>query len=765
MKKKLLLFFICLSTFIFLNGLSVNAQPPTWQWAKKATGNNFDGGQGITTDSMGNILVTGRFRSPTIIFGSTTLVNTNNTGNTEDFFIAKYDSIGNLLWAKSAGGTGGDGGGSIKTDVSGSILVTGYFYSQSIAFGSTTLINANSTGLEDDIFIVKYDPSGNVLWAQRAGGVGSDAGYGISTDSNKNILLTGEFRSSIIIFGNDTLTNSGGSCMGGCHDIFIAKYDSYGNVLWAKRNGGIYDDDGSSISTDVNGNVLITGYFKSPQIILSSDTLINAVNTGNSYDMFIAKYSPSGNLLWAKRAGGTSNDMAWGTTADNSGNVIVTGYFGSSTITFGNDTLTNADNSGNTVDVFVVKYDTSGKELWAKRAGGISNDIAWAISTDTNGNVITTGDFESTAIVFGIDTLKNAGGSDIFVSKYSSSGNVIWGKSAGGTNGDIGYGIVADKNGSVLLTGYFSSPTIAFGSTVLTNTTGSGYYDLFVAKLRECNIATPTVTVSGATTFCQGNDVTLTSSSGNSYLWSNNATTQNIIVSTSGNYSVTVTNAGNCSVASAVMPVTVLTATASITPSGATTFCQGNSITLTANSGNTYIWSNNATTQNIIVNQSGSYTVAVSSTCGSSTSSPVTVTVNSTSSVSATSTPASCSIANGTATANAYGGTAPYTIIWSTTPVQNTQTATGLSSGNYSVQVTDANGCTNATSVNVTGNPNPTASATSTQASSCSTCDGTATVNPSGGTPSYTYLWNPSGQFTQTATGLCVGTYTVIVTD
>ncbi len=213
-------------------------------------------------------------------------------------------------------------------------------------------------------------------------------------------------------------------------------------------------------------------------------------------------------------------------------------------------------------------------------------------------------------------------------------------------------------------------------------------------------LATPTITASGPTIFCQGNDVTLSSSAGNSYLWSSGATDQDITVTVSGNYSVTITNASNCS-ATSVMPVTVLTTTASITPSGSTTICQGNTVALTANPGSSYLWSTAATTQSIVVNQTGSYTVYVSNTCGSDTSSPVNVLVNSTPTFSVTVINASaCTLSDGSATANASSGTPPYSYTWSNGGT--TAAITGLASGNYTLTVTDANNCAQTNTATVT---------------------------------------------------------------
>lgn len=134
-----------------------------------------------------------------------------------------------MLWAKSAGGTSIEGAQGISTDETGNVLITGYFASTSITFGTTTLTNAMGI----DIFVVKYDALGNVLWAKSAGGISSDFGVSIANDVSGNIFVTGFFNSPSINFGTTTLINKGES------DVFVVKYDEKGNVMWVKSSGGV----------------------------------------------------------------------------------------------------------------------------------------------------------------------------------------------------------------------------------------------------------------------------------------------------------------------------------------------------------------------------------------------------------------------------------------------------------------------------------------------------------------------------------------------
>lgn len=309
-------------------------------WLQNPIGLSSDWANGISADTMGNCYVTGYFTSSSISFGLYTLTNFGING-VEDFFIAKYDASGNVVWAHSIGGAGTDKGNSIATDANGSSYVTGYFNSTSLTFGSDTLINKGS----DDIFIVKYNAGGNVIWANRAGGTSDDQASSISTDSAGNSYVTGYFHSQSIAFGPDTLINTNNSA-----DVFIVKYDPAGNAAWAKKAGGTNYDYGSSIAVSANGNSYFTGYFQSPALTFGSDSL-NNISSSGSADIFILKYNTAGNVIWAKSAGGWGSDYGTGIKTDDFNNVYLTGYFDSSVLTIGSDTLNNYGNK----DILITK--------------------------------------------------------------------------------------------------------------------------------------------------------------------------------------------------------------------------------------------------------------------------------------------------------------------------------------------------------------------------------------------------------------------------
>jgi hypothetical protein len=326
--------------------------------------------------------------------------------------------------------------------------------------------------------------------------------------------------------------------------------------------------------------------------------------------------------------------------------------------------------------------------------------------------------------------------------------------------------------GSVTLTA--SSGTSYLWSTGATTqsivASASGNYSVTVTNANGCSaVSSPTavtvnanptasITAGGPTTFCAGGSVTLTASSGASYLWSTGATTQAITASTSGNYSVTVTNANGCSTTSSATPVTInANPTATITAGGPTTFCAGGSVTLTASSGSSYLWSTGATTQAITASTSGNYTVTVTNANGcSATSSATTVTVNANPTATITAGGPTTFCAGGTVTLTASSGTS---YLWSTGAT--TQAITVNATGNYNVTVTNASGCnTTSSATAVTTNANPTA--TITAGGPTTFCaGGSVTLTASSGS---SYLWS-TGATTQAIVASSTGNYSVTVTN
>ncbi|MFH0867246.1 MAG: SPOR domain-containing protein [Bacteroidota bacterium] len=257
MKIKLLLLIIALIfSFQFLTFNSF-AQTSELSWIKSA-------GAIATSsalDASGNTYVAGWFKSSTVTFGSATLKNNDNTGNSSDIFLAKYDTGKNTLWAKNTGGARSDRATSVAVAASGYIYVAGEYQSPTITFGSSTLKNTDNTGNSSDIFLVKYDAGGNVLWAKSAGGNNSDSAFSVTVDASGYIYIVGCFQGNSITFGSTSLSNTGTS------DFFQAEYDEGGNALLAKRT--------------LKGNIVKNIEYVVPVTSTSQTTNTNTNSTNN----------------------------------------------------------------------------------------------------------------------------------------------------------------------------------------------------------------------------------------------------------------------------------------------------------------------------------------------------------------------------------------------------------------------------------------------------------------------------------------------------
>lgn len=443
---------------------------PYCQWTKGYGLAKDEQARGITVDANGNVYSIGYFKSPTITFGSTTLTNVDNTGTAGDVYIVKHDSCGNVVWAKQAGDQDyEDRGIAITTDKSGNVYATGSYYSYYIKFGADSLSN---TGTGWSTYLVKFNPAGNVLWAKGMDASGSVHPSDLAIDKNGDIYMSGYYLSDSVKFGGIKVTGNTSD-----YSSFLAKFNSNGSAISVKSFTGYGSNEINSMTTDTTGNVIIAGYY-SDSVKVDSQILHGQSNL----NMFFAKFNPSGNLFWAKSVGDNYNDEATGVATDKTGNIYLTGYFQSDSITFDNIKLVliKFTSWGNG---FLAKYDGAGNALWAKRIGGLTDDYGKSVVVNKSGDVFVGGRFKSTSITLDGIKLNNVTGgnatSDIFVAKYNSNGQLKWAKSAGGLGDDVIEELTLGTNGIPYITGTFKPASIVFGANTLNN---AGLTDIFISN-------------------------------------------------------------------------------------------------------------------------------------------------------------------------------------------------------------------------------------------------------------------------------------------
>lgn len=294
-------------------------------WAKQFTGTNGDVGYSIATDTVGNVFVGGAFRD-TVDFDPGAGVFTLGTNFFDDAYIAKLDSNGNFIWAKQFAGNSNQTCYDIATDLSGSVIATG-------SFQSTTDFDPNAgtfnlTAGVVDVFVLKLDANGNLVWANDIGsGATTNLGRSVVVDSSGNSYSTGYFDGSQDFdpgAGTAFLTAQGSD------DAFVRKLDATGSLVWVKKFGGNGFDEGYGIYRDRHGSIYLTGNFNGGPVDFDPGAGAFLMTATGTNDAYINKLDSLGAFQWAVQMGGTGavdDDRGRGIVVNGIGNVYTTGYF------------------------------------------------------------------------------------------------------------------------------------------------------------------------------------------------------------------------------------------------------------------------------------------------------------------------------------------------------------------------------------------------------------------------------------------------------
>ncbi|MCW3071840.1 MAG: hypothetical protein JWO44_1730 [Bacteroidetes bacterium] len=738
--KKYLLSFTFLIPLFFSSYGQINIQ---WQTRYTSSGSNVDRAEDMVMDAAGNVYVTG--------LGVGTSTNF-------DFITIKYNSAGVQQWIAQYNGTGNglDEAHAIAIDTVGNVYVTGWSYGGATTGFDYATVKYNYAGVQQwatrynnttngtdeawdiatdyagNVYVtgtsdaagtnsaattIKYDAAGVQQYAKRFNGAGGDidAGYAICVEPvTSTVYVAGyTFQSASADF-----------------DFITLKYDAAGTQLWASQYNGPDNnyDEAHAITIDASGNVYVTGYTQT------------AVLT--NYDYATVKYNSAGVQQWAKTYNGTGNDYdrANAITIDAAKNVYITGK--------------SIGVSPAAEDIVTIKYDSTGVQKWLTRYNGPSHgyDEGKALALDVAGNVYVTGYSYTSGLNNDFTTIKyDTAGVQQWITKYNGTGNnadqavaiavdnigniYIAGMSKGaGTNEDFetikycqltasaGTDVTICNGASTTLNasatgavsyawlpndGTLSSVTSATPVANPTTTTAyyvaitntSGCVDMDTVVVTVVPLPSPGITASGATVFCIGGSVTLTSSPSDQYQWSTAAadTLASITVSTSGTYTVMITDTNGCS-ASSSQSVTVMPLPAIDAGMNDST-CLSTNVNLSASGGTTYVWHPGASlSDSTIVNPiagpvvSTTYTVIGTSSTGCISSDTVRITV--------LGNPALPSI---TKSHDTLSSTPAFSYQWylagSPLPGETNQTLVYVTNGNYYVQVTNALGCSTVSTI------------------------------------------------------------------
>jgi hypothetical protein len=398
--------------------------------------------------------------------GASVTTSTTGTGGTAGAApCAPVLDAGSPLWSEGYPDPGGGAATSVAVDATGNVVVTGTFVG-SIDLGGGPLDGGQGPGL---VFIGKLDRNGAYTWSKSLD-TGVNGAPAVAVDVAGNVVVTGEFQGSAA-FGGGPLMVDGGTGAG----VFIAKFTPDGAYAWSRA---FPDTGSSSVAVDAAGDVIVAGSASG-----AADFGGGPLAADGGALLFLAKFDMGGNYLWSK---GFANvalafaGVAGGLAVDAAGNVLLTGSF-QSPADFGGGLLTPDGGAGG--GLFVAKFSPSGAHLWSRGVSSPLNEaVGLSVSADISANVIVSGQFAG-PIDLGCGTLVPQA-ADLFVGKYDPNGACLWAHGFGGSqqfeSAAMGYGVVADPSGNVVVAGGFQG-VLDFGSGGVLASAGG--LDVFLASL------------------------------------------------------------------------------------------------------------------------------------------------------------------------------------------------------------------------------------------------------------------------------------------
>ena len=322
-------------------------------------------------------------------------------------------------------------------------------------------------------------------WAINIGSTNFDKGYDIATDAAGNVYEIGILAGTADFDPGAGVVNLASN---GNDDIFIAKYSTTGNLLWAHNIGGTGNETAVAMALDASGNCYFTGHFTGA-VDFDPGAGTSIITASGAFDVCIVKLNSSGNLVWAKNFGGTYGTFVDELSLDASGNVYTEGTFQTTTDFDPSAGVYNLVSTGGQ-DPYLAKLDAAGNFVWAIHTGFSVNSL----HIDNNNTVYLAGSFNDTTDfnpnatqVFNVIPI---GATDIYIAKFDTAANFIWVKNIGGTTGTDGgnaYAINTDAAGNIIVTGTFTG-TVDFdpgtGTANLTSVgTGTNMSDMYFLKL------------------------------------------------------------------------------------------------------------------------------------------------------------------------------------------------------------------------------------------------------------------------------------------
>jgi hypothetical protein len=451
----------------------------------------------IVIDSAQNSISVGTFAGTTDFDPGAGNTNTTCMGYT-DCYIRKLSPSGSLIWVKTFGANYNQFCSSVNIDKYGNIYATGSFCS-TVDFdpGPGTLYKSSVINNLEDIFIIKLDPNGNLLWVKTFGGnfPNNDRGIEITTDKNGDVYVTGIFKDSIDF---DPGPNTHIISSKQQFSDYLLKLNSNGDYLWLISNVNNSMSLSTHIKTDNQNNIYYSSTYRD-SIDMDPSPNTSMLHSNGGDDFFIQKLSSNGQLIWAKSFGSSLNDHARILGVNKSNEIVISCAFRNTMDMNPNVGIANAISNGNE-DICIINLDSIGNYIWGLNFGGVQQDFCTSIAFDSVDNIYTTGHFQN---IVDFDPSNNNfiltsnGISDAFIQKIDKNGNFKWAKSIGGNNYNAGYSIAIDHNQNIIAQGTYTG-LADFDPNAGVFNLDTTVLSMYTLKWSQCNIDT-SVTLSGIT--------------------------------------------------------------------------------------------------------------------------------------------------------------------------------------------------------------------------------------------------------------------------
>ncbi len=363
-----------------------------------------------------------------------------------------------LQWSALYGGSGQNSNYDVVHAQQGKVLTCG-IYSATMTIGSQTLPNAGAM----DGYVTMFSATGQPEWSKRLSGSADDIIRCVHQDAQGDVFLAGQYASPASFDGN-SLPYAGET------DGFLARLNPDGQIVWIKTSTNTGNMNWNRVATDASGNTIALGQF-TDTLILGTNTLIS-----NSFpNLVLAKWNPAGDLLWAKSWGAAGADNGFELCVAPSGHIVVSADY-QGPITLGNLSLPWKGLS----DALVFQTDPDGNPVWAQSIGGKQTDNGFAVTIAENGDVIAAGCYMDTLKVNNT-TLVSKGAWDLFLFRFTSTGEPVWGRSLGGKENDRCNSVGVGPDGRIYMHGWFQD-TLVTGPFSLPS---MGSFDGFVAQFES----------------------------------------------------------------------------------------------------------------------------------------------------------------------------------------------------------------------------------------------------------------------------------------